>query len=269
MTQTQTPDSSRGWPSSGPVLVPMAPAALQRSVKEEIGALLARDVAAQPFEADVRSLTEAVVDVVRLDKGRAVPLLRVPSGHMLFVVEGWVSRTYTLPNGARQITDILLPGDLRDVGPTSTRETNADTCACGPAKLAILRRKVVDSLELSALGLLWKAHRDSEANMLRSRLISLGRRDARERIAHFISELHHRLHRVGLADGGTFNCPLTQEQFGDALGLTPVHVNRVLQRLRSEGLMIVNRPLITIEDLARLHAIASFEGGASDADYKG
>lgn len=66
--------------------------------------------------------------------------------------------------------------------------------------------------------------------------------------------------RVGLANQNGFSCPLTQEELGDALGLTSVHINRVLRQLRSEGLLVLRRPTVGIPDLRLLHAAGGFDG---------
>jgi CRP-like cAMP-binding protein len=83
-----------------------------------------------------------------------------------------------------------------------------------------------------------------------------------------MAEFHARMGQVGMAEDGTFACPLTQEQVADVLGLTSVHVNRVLQRLRREGLVIFSRGQVIIPSLARLHAAGLYEV-AYDADLAG
>jgi CRP-like cAMP-binding protein len=213
---------------------------------------------------DRRAVVEAVVSVVSVPRGRSLANHAQSSAHVHLLVEGWAFRAHILPDGARQITDIVLPGDIFDCGRTASREAEQDVRACGPARVAVLRKDVVVGGEASPLRRSWDWARDAEAHLLRSRLVSLGRRGARERVAHFVSEIHDRLHQVGLVNGGAFTCPLTQEQLADVLGLTPVHVNRMLQRLRREGLLTFNRRRVFIPDLARLHAAAGFDEGLVD-----
>ncbi|WP_332811155.1 Crp/Fnr family transcriptional regulator [Sphingomonas sp.] len=162
-------------------------------------------------------------------------------------------------DGARQITDVLLPGDFCGWAASASDEIAHEIRASGAVRVAVLRKDLIAGRTLPALerGQDWA--RDAEARILRSRLVSLGRRDARGRVAHFISEVHDRLQRVGLADGGIFTSPLTQEQLADVLGLTTVHVNRVLQRIRYDGLVAYNKRRVSILDLAGLHAAAGFE----------
>lgn len=219
----------------------------------------ARTAAVGPAsEDDRRAVIGSVTEILKVGSDGLVPVPLRSTSQLQLIVEGWAYRAHTLQDGARQITDVLLPGDVLGCSTKASRGTEHEIRACGRAEVALLRRDIFNGRELPSLRRRWEWVRDAEARVLRSRLVSLGRRDARERVAHFLAELHRRLHQVGLAEGGAFMCPLTQEQLADVLGLTGVHVNRVLQRLRSEGLVIVNRPRVVIPDLARLHAAAGF-----------
>lgn len=94
---------------------------------------------------------------------------------------------------------------------------------------------------------------------LRAWIVNLGRRDALERLAHLFCELHARLELVGMVDGGRFDLPMTQEVIADALGLTTVHVNRTLQRLRSDGYIELSSGRLTILDVLGLQRIGGFD----------
>jgi CRP-like cAMP-binding protein len=72
-------------------------------------------------------------------------------------------------------------------------------------------------------------------------------------------ELHMRARNVGLTDGERFELPLTQTVIGDALGLTPIHVNRVLRKLRLSGVMTLSGGALVIADIAKLAAVAGFD----------
>jgi CRP-like cAMP-binding protein len=105
---------------------------------------------------------------------------------------------------------------------------------------------------------LWWATLVDEA-ILREWLVNIGQRDAYERVAHLFCELWARLSAVGLAAEDHFTLPLTQEELGDTVGLTAVHVNRTLQRMRAEGLIEFHRKQLTIRDPRRLMDAAGFE----------
>lgn len=105
---------------------------------------------------------------------------------------------------------------------------------------------------------LWWATLVDEA-VLREWLTSMGQRDAFSRIAHLLVELWLRMRAIGLAANDSFSLPLTQTDLGDALGLTPVHINRTLQRLRGDGLITLERKQLTIHGPDRLMELAGFE----------
>ena len=90
-------------------------------------------------------------------------------------------------------------------------------------------------------------------------LVNFGQRDAVHRIAHLMCELRARLEAVDLADDRSFALPITQEQLGDTLGLTSVHVNRALQKLRRQGLIEFQSGMVTIPDLDQLQLMSDFD----------
>jgi CRP-like cAMP-binding protein len=111
-----------------------------------------------------------------------------------------------------------------------------------------------------------------DAAIHREWMISMGRRDAYAQIAHLLCELLLRLRPVGLADGNSYELPATQQELGDAFGLSTVHVNRMLQKLRADNLITLRGKVLTILDPERLMQAAGFDprylevrGGPSDA----
>jgi CRP-like cAMP-binding protein len=107
--------------------------------------------------------------------------------------------------------------------------------------------------------LLWAASRDEA--MVVEHLVNIGRRSAIERTAHFFMELAERLSLIGLATETEFKCPLSQFVLADALGLTAIHVNRVLRQLREQDLLTLHKGSVRIHDLDRLRKLAGFQGG--------
>ncbi len=97
--------------------------------------------------------------------------------------------------------------------------------------------------------------------MVVEHLVSVGRRNAIERTAHFFMELAERLNLVGLAEEAEFKCPLSQYVLADALGLTSIHVNRILRQLRERQLLTLANGTVKIHDLRGLRKIAGFQGG--------
>jgi len=220
---------------------------------------LARTSGAGPAtENDQSALAEAVTEVVAFDNNRSLAAFPLRADHRYVVIEGWAYRAHTLPNGLCQITDLFLPGDCFGRIETGWHEARPVLRSCGRMKVAALRQEIVAGQDIVSLRARWGWLRDANARVLRSRLISLGRRDARERVARFMVEVQGRLNAVGLVRGGAFICPLTQEQLADIVGLTAVHINRVLKRLRDEGLLLVDRPRVLIPDTTALNAATGF-----------
>lgn len=108
--------------------------------------------------------------------------------------------------------------------------------------------------------MLWAISRDEA--ILMEHLVGIGRRDAKERTAHLLLELHARFKLVKMTSSSSFACPLTQYLLGDALGLSAVHVNRVLRELREDGLVTFQHGEVEFHDLKGLIALADF-----DSDY--
>lgn len=90
-------------------------------------------------------------------------------------------------------------------------------------------------------------------------VVSLGRRDAYQRVAHLLCELHYRALTVGLVKDDRFDLPLTQNEIADAAGLTSVHVNRTIQRLRADGLIELSGRVLTIKDVSGLQQAGGFD----------
>lgn len=176
------------------------------------------------------------------------------------VLEGWGCRYRQLPDGRRQILSLLLPGDLFDPHPQAVARTDhavgaitAMTVAeVAPDALAALSR---DNRAI-ARALWWNNH--VAMGTQREWIASLGLRSARERIALLFCEVHYRLRLSGRCRGPACDFPLTQADLAEATGLTPVHVNRMVQELRREGLIDWEARTLTIHDLDRLGTIASF-----------
>jgi CRP-like cAMP-binding protein len=179
--------------------------------------------------------------------------------HIHLIVEGWAARYKLLPDGARQITAFLLPGDFCDLHVTILGEMDHGIATLTRAKVAFIPRSKMDALT-DRPGLakaFWWATLVDES-VLRSWIVNVGRREAFEAVGHLICELYVRMRNVGLVTDNRFDLPVTQEEIADALGLTPVHVNRVLQRLRADDLISLRHGLLTIHDYARLEKAAGF-----------
>ena len=180
--------------------------------------------------------------------------------HVHLMIEGWSCRYKVLPDGLRQITAFLIPGDFCDTHITLFEQMDHSIGSLTESRVAFISRakmrELVDRPRIARA--LWWAGLVDEA-ILRSWIVNLGRRDSFERIGHLICEMHARLRNVGLAPDNNFQMPLTQEELGDALGLTTVHVSRMLKRLRTQNLVSFMRQQIVIDDIATLQSIVGFD----------
>ena len=177
------------------------------------------------------------------------------------LLEGWGYRYKLLPDGGRHIFAYLIPGDLCDIHIFILKTMDHTLGLLSPATVAVIPKELILEVMTSHPRIeraLWWATLVDEA-VLREWLVNIGQRDAHKRVAHLFCELWVRMRAVGLADEGRFSLPLTQEELGDTMGLTAVHVNRTLQRMRAEGLISLERKHLTIHDPLRLMAEAEFE----------
>jgi CRP-like cAMP-binding protein len=216
------------------------------------------------LSADDRQALEAIGGNTRsFDKGRDILSEGDAPTHVYAILDGWAARYKTLRDGTRQIIAFLIPGDLCDSEITVLKKMDHSVLALTPVTVASLPRDALMELTRDrpklAQAFWWATLVDMA--VLRAWLVNLGRRDAQARIAHQVCELHARMKRIGLARDGEFDLPITQEQLSDALGLTSVHVNRVLQRLRSEGMIRLQNRHLTLLDAERLGALAGFDPG--------
>jgi CRP-like cAMP-binding protein len=179
--------------------------------------------------------------------------------HVHLILEGWAARYKLLANGSRQITAFLIPGDFCDLHVTMLGEMDHSIATVTRSRVAFVPRSAMEEAASrpSLVRAFWWSTLVDEA-VLRSWIVSVGRRDAFEAIGHLMCELYVRLSSVGLTDDHGYDLPLTQEELADALGLTPVHVNRVLQRMRAEGLISLARGALVIHDYRRLQTASGF-----------
>ena len=210
-------------------------------------------------------------DIALLDKAcidqREVPahedLLREGDkpGPVFVVLQGWACRYKLLPEGTRQITSFLMPGDCCDLHASVLERMEHSIATLTPARVAMVPRTQMEELiftrPLITRAFWWNQLVDEDT--LRAWIVSIGRRDSIQRVAHLMCELYVRARNIGLTVGDRFELPLTQTVLGDALGLTPVHVNRILRKLRLSGAMSLSGGTLVIADIAVLMAVAGFD----------
>lgn len=185
-------------------------------------------------------------------------------GQKAFVFHsGWGCNYKDLATGTRQIISFPIAGDcvgLRSILlKTADHSVSALTAAVVSSVEASHVTRCVSEFPRLGAAILWAASRDEA--MVVEHLVNVGRRSAIERTAHFFMEMAERLSMIGMATASEFKCPLSQFVLADALGLTAIHVNRVLRQLREQNLLSLHHGTVKILDLKGLRLLAGFQGG--------
>lgn len=191
------------------------------------------------------------------------------TNHRAYVIaSGWAASYKILVDGTRQIVDFQIPGDFVGLRSVLFRTSDHNVQPITPVQASeVEQRDLLDAFTRTprlATALLWAASRDEA--MVVEHLADLGRRSASVRMAHFLLELGARLRLVGMADRMGYHCPLSQYLLADALGLSAVHVNRVLRDLREAGLVTFQKGRVVFGDYEGLVALAGFDRDYLDHD---
>jgi CRP-like cAMP-binding protein len=177
------------------------------------------------------------------------------------LLQGSVCRYNELTDGKRQIVAFHFPGDIFDAQSLLLQRMDHTVSTLTPCRIGVIAHAALLKLfeEQPRIGLaIWK---DTlvDASIYRQWVTNVGRRDALARTAHLVCEVYVRLLAVGLARESTVDWPITQAELADALGMSHVHVNRVLQELRKAELITIERQKLTIHDWKQLKAAGDFD----------
>jgi CRP-like cAMP-binding protein len=194
--------------------------------------------------------------------GRDAYLVREgePTTTCTLLLAGFAFRQKLVTNGARQIISIHIPGELLDIQNCMLEVADHNVQTLTRSTVAIIHKTALAELMANRPNVRQAIWLDSliDSSVFREWVVNLGRRDARARIAHLLCELADRLKASGASDGHMHDFPLTQEQIGDATGLTAVHTNRTLQSLRKDGLISLSSNRLTILDWDALAEVGDF-----------
>jgi CRP-like cAMP-binding protein len=181
--------------------------------------------------------------------------------HCCLILEGFVCRYKLLNEGRRQIMSFHTPGDIPDLQSLHLKTMDHNIGTLADSKLGFVSHTELGKLIHRFPGLVSQFWRDTliDAAIFREWVVGLGRRTAHQRIAHLMCEMLLRIKAVSLARDHEYPLPLTQAELADALGLTVVHVNRVLRSLREDGILRVDRNSVSILDWERTKELAEFD----------
>jgi len=177
------------------------------------------------------------------------------------VVDGFCVRSKTIASGRRQILSIHIPGEVPDLISLYLHVMDHDLTTLTPSTLGFISHQVLRDLYRRRPDVGEVFWRDTliDAAKFREWIVNVGQRSAPSRLANVIVEVRERLKAIGKATGKSFDMPLTQEQIGEALGITGVHANRVIKQLRGDGILDLNRGRVIVFDEARLTKLAEFD----------
>ena len=176
------------------------------------------------------------------------------------LLSGFAYRHKITGEGRRQVLSLHLAGDFVDLQNSLLEVSDHNVQTLTAADVALIPRDAIKELALArpAIGVAMWVDTLVDSAIFREWVVNVGRRDARARVCHILCEFSLRLEEAGLAENHRYQLPMTQEQLADAVGLTSVHVNRVLRQLGEEGLISREKRAITIEDWERMRDVGDF-----------
>lgn len=212
-------------------------------------------------DEDKRQLNDAIARVDDFDEDREIIRLNERPDHIHLIIEGWACRYKYLEEGQRIILSYLIPGDLCDVHIALLDHMDHSIGTLTPIKAALIPRETVNRIFEENVNLarafFWTAL--LEESTLREWFVNNSGRPADKRLAHLLCEMKTRYRAAGLIRDDGIDFPLTQRDLADAMGITVVHTNRVLQKLRREGMITLDGKRLIIDDWERLKAFAAFD----------
>ena len=205
-------------------------------------------------------------------RGLSATVERVGSAHRLvregtapadccLLVDGFACRYKYSADGERQIVSFQVPGDMLDLQHLhfSLADHHVETITA--AEVAWIPKHQLRALAERRPAIAKAMWRDTliDAAIFREWVLNVGRRDAKSRIAHMLCEFVIRCEAAGLGPAEGFGWPMTQEQIGDATGMTSIHVNRMLKAIAADGAIERTRRGYQIADWARLRQMGEFD----------
>jgi CRP-like cAMP-binding protein len=177
------------------------------------------------------------------------------------LISGFACTYKITAQGKRQIVSFNIPGDVPDLQSLHLKVLDNSVATMSPCRVGFITH---DDLRLICerfpriTAAFWRETL-IDAAIFREWVVNVGQREGMSRMAHVLCELMVRLRAVGLVEDHSCDLPITQTEFADALGFTPVHVNRVLQQMRAEGLIVSEGTRLTVPDFDRLKQVGEFD----------
>jgi len=177
------------------------------------------------------------------------------------IADGFCIRAKSTSSGQRQILSIHIPGEIPDLQSLHLQVMDHDLITLTEARLGFISHSALRSLHRRRPKVAEVFWRDTliDSSMFREWIVNVGQRPAPSRLLHTMAELRERLKTIGRVENDTFEMPLTQEQIGEAMGITAVHVSRVIKQLRADGVVDFQRGRVKVLDEAKFEELADFD----------
>ena len=220
--------------------------------------LKCRDVVS---DAEVEALASLPFKIRQFDANNEIIQQGQRVSDSCLILDGFCIRAHQVRSGSRQISAIHIPGDFVDLHGFFLKVLDHSIVALRTSTVAFVSHQAVRKLFDTEphLARLLSTLVTVDAAIERAWITSMGRRSVAQQIAHLICELYTKMSIVGLVTRLRFEFPVKQEELADVLGLSLVHTNRMIQKLRAQALITWDSGIITIPDLDRLKEFADFD----------
>lgn len=225
-------------------------------------ALITRLVVANRLDGDdIKAIMSLPIRRQRVEANQPVVREGDRPEECCLLAEGFAFRSKTTFDGERQILSLHIPGEIPDLQSLHLGVMDHDLYTLTSCDLGFIAHSALKALNVARPHVAAALWRETliDAAVFREWIVNVGRRPGPVRMAHLLAELRYRLEVVGRAPDDTFHFPITQHELGDCLGLSTVHVNRILKELRSAGLVETERGTFHLPDKVRLEELAQFD----------
>jgi CRP-like cAMP-binding protein len=211
-------------------------------------------------EQDKQALLDLPYQTRWIEAGRYIVREGDHPPGVALILSGLAYRHKITFDGTRQILSVHIPGDFVDLEGAILRVADHNVQALTRCEIAVVPREAIIALvdEHPRVGRAIWVDTLIDGSIFREWIVNVGRRNARSAMCHLLCEFARRLEAAGLAEEYAYELPMSQEQLADALGITPVHVNRTLRDLDREGLIEREKRHIRIPDWEKLRQIGGF-----------
>ena len=212
-------------------------------------------------DEDVEALRSIIAPVKNLSEDTPIVREGDISTRCCVILSGFAYRSKVSEDGQRQILSFHIAGDIPDLHGLALKRMDHDLTTLSKAQVGFIDHDQLERILGTRAALARALWRESlvDAALFRQWIVSLGTRSAPGRMAYLIAELRQRLGAMGMVANEQFEFPITQSKLADALGLSVVHVNRVLQAFRTQGILDFKRSVVTLGDFEKIAQIGGFD----------